>query len=158
MMATALGRYMLYTRDGAFMTAQSDGSLAPAAAPSPAADFAVAPAGAAFTLAPQSTKTSVATVTFAPADGCATFPEAPLNATGTPFKGATAYGAVKGIVEGHNHWMAWDSFGGRFRCGKPWDAYGITYALPDCADRYGPEGSAAPVENTLGYGSPVHPH
>ncbi|MDX6639083.1 MAG: hypothetical protein QOF12_94, partial [Solirubrobacteraceae bacterium] len=54
--ATALGRYMLYTRDGAFMTAQGDGSLQPATAPSPAADFEVAPAGTAFTLAPQSTK------------------------------------------------------------------------------------------------------
>ena len=156
--ATALGRYMLYTKDGAFMTAQRDGSLQPATAPSPAADFEVAPAGTAFTLAPQSTKASVATVTFAPASGCATFPEASLDATGTPFKGATSFGAVKGIVEGHNHWMAWDSFGGQFRCGKPWDAYGITYALPDCADRYGPEGSTAVVENTLGYGNPVHPH
>jgi hypothetical protein len=156
--ATALGRYMLYTKDGAFMTAQSDGSLQPATAPSPAADFEVAPAGASLTLAPQSTKASVATVTFAPADGCATFPEASLDTTGTPSKGATAFGAVKGILEGHNHWMAWNSFGGRFRCGKPWDAYGITYALPDCSDRYGPQGSSAPVENTLGYGNPVHPH
>src|SRR6187431_2374380 len=77
--ATALGRYMLYTKDGAFMTAEDDGSLSPAEEPSPGADFEVAPAGAAFTLTPQSTKTSVASVTFAPAEGCATFPEAPLN-------------------------------------------------------------------------------
>src|SRR5215212_9408971 len=156
--ATALGRYMLYTKDRAFMTAQSDGSLKPAEEPSPAADFEVAAAGAAFTLKPQSTTTSVATVTFAPAHGCATFPEAPLNASGKPFKGPTAYSAVKGIVEGHNHWMAWDSFGGHFRCGKPWDAYGITYALPDCEDRYGPQGSAAPIQNTLGYGNPAYTH
>src|SRR5947209_12106944 len=79
MKATALGRYMLYTKDGAFMTAQGDGSLQPASAPSPAADFEVAPSGSAFTLAPQSTKAGVATVTFTPASGCATFPEAPLN-------------------------------------------------------------------------------
>src|SRR3954452_21281912 len=52
MKATALGRDMLYTKDGAFMTAQDDGSLKPATAPSPAADFAVQNAGSAFTLAP----------------------------------------------------------------------------------------------------------
>src|SRR3954447_22799346 len=46
--ATALGRYMLYTKDGAFITAQSDGSLRPAATPSPAADFEVARSGSAF--------------------------------------------------------------------------------------------------------------
>jgi hypothetical protein len=158
MKATALGRYMLYTKDSKFLTAGSDGKLAPADQPSPAADFELAPSGSGFTLAPQSTKKSIATVTFAPATGCAAFPEAPLNATGKAFKGATEFGAVKGILEGHNHWMAWNSFGGTLRCGKPWDAYGITYALPDCADRYGPQGSAAPVQNTLGYGSPVHPH
>ncbi|MFL5846249.1 MAG: Coagulation factor 5/8 type domain-containing protein [Solirubrobacteraceae bacterium] len=158
MKATALGRYMLYTKDGKFLTAGADGKLAAADAPSPAADFAVQAAGTGFTLAPESTKKSIATVSFTAADGCAEFPEASLDATGTPAKGATEFGAVRGIVEGHNHWMAWDSFGGQFRCGAPWDKYGITYALPDCADRYGPQGGASPVENTLGYGNPVHPH
>src|SRR3954447_21301807 len=152
---TALGSYLLYTKDGRYLAA-GDAGLAPADAPSPAADFVVDDAGAgAFTLAPKSTKATVATVKFTAAQGCKDFPEAPLDATGTPFKGATSYGAVRGIVEGHNHWMAWDSFGGRFRCGKPWDAYGITYALPGCSARYAPQGTAAPVANTLGYGNPV---
>src|SRR3954453_4683768 len=48
--ATALGRYMLYTKDGKFMTAQDAGSLPAADAPSPAADFAVASSGTGFTL------------------------------------------------------------------------------------------------------------
>src|SRR3954447_26981948 len=158
MKATALGSYLLYTKDRKYLAA-GDSGLAPADAPSSAADFVVADAsGGAFTLAPKSTKATVATVRFAKATGCADFPEAALDATGTPFKGATSYGAVRGIVEGHNHWMAWNSFGGTLRCGKPWDSYGITFALPDCADRYGPEGSAAAVANTLGYGNPVHPH
>src|SRR4051812_31465943 len=131
MKATALGSYLLYTKDRKYLAA-GDGGLAPADAPSPAADFVVADAGgAAFTLAPKATKAVAATVKFTPATGCAAFPEAPLNATGRPFKGATSYGAVRGIVEGHNHWMAFGSFGARFRCGKPWDAYGITFALPD---------------------------
>ena len=153
--ATALGRYLLYTKDGKFLTAGADGTLAPAADPSPAADFELAEAGEQFTLAPQSTKQVIATVSFAPADGCAEFPEAGLQAEGTPSKGATEYGRVGGIVEGHNHWMAWGSFGGRFRCGQPWHQYGITRALPDCEERYGPQGSTAPVQNTLGYGNPA---
>src|SRR3954453_15070785 len=158
MKATALGSYLLYTKDSKYLTA-GEGGLAPADQPSPAADFVVADAGGGtFTLAPKSTQKPVATVRFAKATGCADFPEAALDATGTPFKGATSYGAVRGIVEGHNHWMAWSSCGGTLRCGKPWDAYGITFALPDCSDRYGPEGSAAGVANTLGYGNPVHPH
>jgi hypothetical protein len=139
--ATALGRYLLYTKDGAFITAQGDGTLAPAAAPSPAADFAIQESGDALTLAPQSTKTVVATVTPVGAGGCAEFPEAGLNATGTPSRGATEYGRVGGIVEGHMHWMAYQYFGGHFRCGKPWDPYGITFALPDCADNEGPQGT-----------------
>jgi hypothetical protein len=157
--ATALGRYLLYRPDGTFVTAQGDGSLQPAATPGPAADFTVQEAGGdAFTLAPQSTGAPVATVTFAPAEGCAEFPEAELQATGTPSRGATEYGRVGGIVEGHMHWMAYDYFGGKFRCGRPWHAYGIQYALPDCQDIEGPQGTAAAVQNTLSFGNPVQPH
>ena len=83
--ATALGRYLLYTKDAKFLAAQEDGKLAPADAPSPAADFAVEDAGGdAFRLVPQSTGKPVATVTFTPAQGCAEFPEADLQAAGTP--------------------------------------------------------------------------
>jgi len=157
--ASALGRYLLYSKDGKFLTAQDDGSLTQQDAPSPAADFTVQEAaGDGFTLAPQSTGKPVATVTFTPADGCADFPEADLQATGTPSKGATEYGRVGGIVEGHNHWMAYGSFGGHFRCGSPWHEYGIAYALPDCAEVEGPQGLAAPLQNAFTYGNPVQPH
>jgi hypothetical protein len=37
-----------------------------------------------------------------PADGCAVFPEAELNATGTPAKGATPYAATKGFIDAHS--------------------------------------------------------
>jgi hypothetical protein len=155
--ATALGRYLLYRTDGTFLAAGENGSLAPAAAPSPAADFAVEDAGGGrFALVPQSTGRAAATVAFAPAQGCAEFPEAPLNAEGTPSKGATEYGEVGGLVEGHMHWMAWQYFGGQFRCGRPWHAYGIAAALPDCADKEGPQGAGAPVQNALN-GTP-QPH
>jgi hypothetical protein len=157
--ASALGRYLLYTTDGRFLTAGANGALTPAAAPSPAADFAVEDAGGdAFRLVPQSTGEAVATVTFAPADGCAEFPEAGLQAEGTPSSGATEFGTVGGIVEGHMHWMAFGYFGGKFRCGRPWHPYGITAALPDCADNEGPQGTAAPLQNTLNYGNPGQAH
>jgi microsomal dipeptidase-like Zn-dependent dipeptidase len=157
--ATALGRYLLYRPDATFVAAQPDGSLGVAAAPSPAADFAVEEAGGdTFRLAPQSTRTTVATVRFAPAEGCAQFPEAGLDAVGTPATGATEYGRVQGVLEGHMHWMAYDYFGGRFRCGRPWHAYGIAAALPDCADNEGPQGTAAPLQNTLNYDNPAQPH
>jgi hypothetical protein len=157
--ATALGRYMLYTKDAKFLAAQDDGKLAPADAPSPAADFAVEEAGGeSFRLVPQSTGRPVATVTFTPAQGCAEFPEAELQAEGTPSKGETEFGRVGGIVEGHMHWMAYGYFGGQFRCGRPWHAYGIQAALPDCADKEGPRGTAAPLQNTLNYGNPAQAH
>jgi len=156
---TALGRYMLFRTDGTFVAAGEDGQLVPAAEPSPAADFAVEEAGGdAFRLVPQSTGQPVATVQFQPAEGCAGFPEAELQAEGEPSKGATEYGRVGGIVEGHMHWMAFQYFGGQFRCGQPWHPYGIAYAMPDCADKEGPQGTAAPLQNTLNYGNPGQPH
>ena len=95
---------------------------------------------------------------FAPATGCATFPEADLNATGTPSKGALPYGRVGGLVDGHMHWMTFEYFGGNFHCGRPWHAYGIASALPDCASIEGPGGVAATFQNFLNYGNPAQPH
>src|SRR3954454_7438700 len=59
MKATALGSYLLYTKDRRYLAA-GDGGLAPADEPSSAADFVVAGAGAStFTLAPKSTSKTV---------------------------------------------------------------------------------------------------
>ena len=53
------------------------------------------------------------------------------------------------------HWMTYEYFGGRFHCGKPWDAYGITYALPGLrGDRRPAGGTARRVQNFLNYGNP----
>src|SRR4051794_34278077 len=179
MQATTLGRYLLYRPDRTFLAAQDDGSVAPASEPSPAADWSVRPAGnGLFTLAPQSAGDRVlavnsggagtlaapagagdaARIRFTPASGCATYPEAPLDATGRPSKGATSFGQVGGLVEGHMHWMTFEFLGGKFHCGRPWHPYGIRYALPDCSSVEGPQGSAAPFQNFLNYGSPEKPH
>jgi microsomal dipeptidase-like Zn-dependent dipeptidase len=179
MQATALGRYLLYRPDRKFVAAQGDGSVAPASEPSPAADWTVEDAGGGtFTLAPVSANGRLLTIgaagsgsladratagegarlRFVPADGCATYPEADLNATGTPAKGGSTYGRVGGLVEGHMHWMTYEYLGGKFHCGRPWHPYGIPYALPDCSSVEGPQGSAAPTQNFLNYGNPGQAH
>jgi hypothetical protein len=159
MQATTLGRYLLYRPDRTYLAAQPDGSLAPADAPSPAADFEVNDGGSgSFTVAPQSAPAMKTTVRFVPAGGCAVFPEADLNAAGTPAANPLSFGKVGGIVEGHMHWMTFEYLGGNFHCGQPWHPYGITYALPDCSSVEGPQGAAAPVQNFLNYGSPAAPH
>src|SRR5206468_13130484 len=125
MQATALGRYLLYLPDRTFLASQDAGSVATAGAPSPAADWRVEDSGGGtFSLTPVSGGRALTGVGFTAADGCAVYPEAELNGTGTPAKGATPYGHVGGLVEGHMHWMTYEYLGGRFHCGKPWDAYG----------------------------------
>jgi hypothetical protein len=159
MQATTLARYLLYRPDRTFLTAQSDGSVASAAAPSAAGDWRVDEAAdGTFTLTPQLTGGRALTVRFVAADGCAVYPEAPLDATGEPRKGETPYGKVGGLVEGHMHWMTYEYIGGNFHCGRPWHPYGIAYALPDCSSIEGPQGLGAPVQNFLNFGNPAQPH
>jgi hypothetical protein len=173
MQATTLGRYLIYRPDGTFVAAQGDGSVAPDKAPSPAADWRLTPAGGgAFRLSPQSAKTkalavqgdgsgrlaSTGSIRFTKTAGCATFPEAPLDARGRPARASTSFGRVGGLVEGHMHWMTFEYIGGNFHCGRPWHPYGIRYALPDCSSVEGPEGEAAPFQNFLNYGNPAQPH
>jgi hypothetical protein len=179
MQATTLGSYLLYRPDQTVLAAQGDGSVAPQQQASPAADWRVDDAaGGTFTLSPASAPGKVLAVgqsgtlavvdpagadqaahlSFAPAQGCAVYPEADLGATGTPSKGDTSYGTVGGIVEGHMHWMTYEYLGGNFHCGRPWHPYGIAYALPDCSSTDGPNGSAAPVQNFLNFGNPAAAH
>src|SRR3954470_1992794 len=145
MQAADLGAYLLYRPDGTYVTLAG-----------------VSPQPAIWTVDAGATTISSGgvsrPVTFTPATGCAVFPEADLNATGTPSKGATPFGKVGGLVDGHMHWMTYEYFGGNFHCGAPWSAYGITAALPDCASIEGPGGTAAPFQNFLNYGNPVQPH
>jgi hypothetical protein len=157
MQATALGSYLLYRPDRTFLAAEN-GAVAPASAPSPAADWVVK-GKRVFTLTPRSgTGPALKSVRFKRAKGCATYPEAALDARGKPAKGPTAFGQVSGLVEGHMHWMTYEFLGGKFHCGRPWHPYGIPYALPDCSSDEGPQGSSAPFQNFLNYGSPEHPH
>src|SRR3954447_8498877 len=176
--ATDLGSYLLYRTAGDFLAAGAGDTVAPAPQPSPAADWVVEDApGGGFTLSPKSAPDRLLAITggglalvprasggdatrfqFTPASGCAVYPEADLNATGTPARGEVPYGQVRGLMDGHMHWVNFEYLGGNFHCGRPWSPYGIPYALPDCSSIEGPGGAASPMQNFLNFGSPVAPH
>ena len=79
-------------------------------------------------------------VQFVPHSGCAEFPEAKLNARGTPFKGTNPDGTVFGYAETHMHLGGSEALGGRLGYGSPFHKFGITHALGDCAEDHGPNG------------------
>lgn len=178
MQATALGRYLLYSRTKAFPAEAADGSLQHVAVPGPAADFAfkaVTPdtfelttlstgkllsasgPGGTLTLVPPSSAGPATHFLLAPATGCADFPEIDTNTTGTPSKGKTPYGTMRGWFDSIDHQMAFEFIGGGLHCGRPWSPYGASVALVDCPD-HGPNGSSAALENALSFGDPTHMH
>jgi hypothetical protein len=148
-----------------------------ASRPSSDANWRVDPAGAAFVLSlrpsgrvlavgdggalvprdPSAASTPAAQFTFAPASGCAVYPEVQVNATGQPSRGRWAFGEVSGLLDAHMHMMAFEFLGGRIHCGRPWHPFGAPSALRDCPDHY-PNGAGAVGENTISYGNPVGTH
>ncbi len=172
--ATDLGRYLLYDHDAGFLST-AGGTVSRTTDSGPPADFTVAPTAAndAFTLvslggrALAADGSSALTLTdpqgagdagrftFVPAEGCATFPEAELNATGTPGTGPTPYSETRGMIDAHMHMMAFEFLGGDLHCGKPWDPYGITHALPTCSkDDPANQQAASVVDKFLAGGTP----
>ncbi|MCR2747936.1 hypothetical protein [Limnobacter parvus] len=93
-----------------------------------------------------------------PATGCAVFPEAELNATGTPFTGTTSDGKVVGWVDTHIHIGGSEALGGKVAHGRPFHPFGITKALNSCAADHGPQGTLGVLDNLLATGSPVNQH
>lgn len=151
MRASALGEYLLYGRQREVL-AVSEGVIGPAKTPSAAAVWKVDGTGAGgFILANGATQTSTP-ATFVPDSGCADFPEAQTGAEGTPGPGVGADGSIVGTIDAHAHITAYEFMGGNFHCGRPWHPYGVTYALPDCAQyRTGTNGLIA---DFLDYGAP----
>ena len=172
MQATDLGRYLLYGRKRDFLTGGSDNRVTAAPRASVAADWRVEVDGDAFKLTLPSADRALGTTssgdlvlvptpsagrfTFERAQGCPEFPEVEVSATGTPGPGPQPYGEVRGFLEAHMHWMAFEFLGGDAHCGRPWHPFGAEHALVDCPDHY-PNGSAAVLENALsGGGRPTH--
>jgi hypothetical protein len=163
MQATSLGRYVLVAPDGMRPSMDSDGAITPAPIGVLSAIWQVRGASkTAFTLTSTTTRKKFAIAgvryEFRKRTGCASLPEAQVNARGPAFKGTHPVSDVRGTIDAHTHVTAFEFIGGDFHCGRPWDPFGVTFALPDCASIQGPQGSNAPVQNFVDYGEPVHPH
>jgi hypothetical protein len=159
--ATDLGRYLLLGPGG--YLAMADGSVTTAPAASPDTDWVVDQTDGGFALRLTSPDRPLlidgaTRFTFRTASGCATFPEVDLDVTGPYPRGATSYEEVRGFLDGHLHMMAFEYFGGRAHCGRPWHPYGASVALVDCPDHMVANGSAAVMENLLKTGLPIGTH
>ena len=84
--------------------------------------------------------------------------EAEVGATGAPFRGTDASGAVRGYVDAHLHITANQRAGGRVIYGEPFDPRGIEAALGNDAGEHGPDGSADITGNLLRSGLPFGMH
>ena len=175
MKATELGAYMFYGKQGDFLGASGDRA---ASQPRPDANadwrvdgkkdaFRIELIGGGKALAVDGDGNLVVTdsaaagerglFAFAGAQGCPAFPEVETNVDGDPSKGATSFGETRGLVDAHMHMMAFEFLGGKAHCAKPWDRFGVTQALVDCAD-HEPGGAGAALENVLSYGTPARQH
>ena len=149
--AAALGIYLLYTPSGRFLNS----GLTVASTPSTASEWTVTGSGTTgFTITGQTG--SGIPVRFIATSGCATFPEAQVDAYGQPFRGAAPESDVLGTVDGHSHITAFEFFGGDWHCGRPWSPFGVVYALPySCAkDEQGTNGV---LEDLLDFGASPRP-
>ena len=76
---------------------------------------------------------------FEPVSGCATYPEASSNFTGTPFSGTQPDGTVLGHADVHVHISATEFLGGA-EWGRPYHKFGVEHALGNCSVAHGPTG------------------
>ncbi|MDX6640815.1 MAG: hypothetical protein QOF12_1826 [Solirubrobacteraceae bacterium] len=169
MQATALGKYLLYTRDRRVLTAAADGIVAPVAAPSEQGDWRVDVSGAGYTLTlPDGRRLGVAagalragptaaTFSFTKASGCPAYPDSDTDVIGAPTRGPAPWAGTQGLLESHLHWMAFEFAGGDAHCGRPWSPYGVAYAMVDCPD-HKPGGAGLLFENILSGRSPTATH
>jgi hypothetical protein len=152
MQAAALGIYLLYGPKANYLTS----GLTSVSTPSTATEWRVdGSATSGFTITNAAGGAAIP-VSFVPAGGCATYPEADLDATGPSFAGASPEGNVLGTVEGHAHVTAFEFLGGDWHCGRPWSPFGAPYALPaSCAsDEVGANGA---FEAFLDFGGATRP-
>ena len=155
--ATELGTYVLYNRNKKFLTGTGD-RVSWAGRPSTDAEFTVRrrgdgftftlPSGAALTRTADGTRlTSRATAyPLRLTTGCAAYPEIGTGVSGRPHAGVTDIQEVRGYVDAHTHGMAYEFLGGEVHCGKPWDKYGVAFALVDCKDHTLTTGKGAALE------------
>jgi hypothetical protein len=156
MQAAALGVYLLYTPAGEYLSDAGGGALGAQSAPSAAGEWRVnGSARRGFTVTNAATGSRFP-VRFAPATGCAPYPEALVDAAGPAFTAASPEADVLGTVEGHAHVTAFELFGGDWHCGTPWSQFGAPYALPASCARY-QQGTNGQVEVFLDFGGSPRP-
>ncbi|GAB2742916.1 hypothetical protein [Nocardioides pakistanensis] len=175
--ATDLGKYLLYGTAKDFVAAGSGDPLGLTGAagvvaadkPSTSADWTIVKQGKAFHLTLPSAKRALgvdqagrlvlaekpAAFSIRRTSGCAAWPEVETNVTGRPHRGETSFAEVRGYTDAHTHGMAFEFLGGEVHCGKPWDPYGVEYALVDCEDHTLTGGNGAVLEGFLS-GRPSH--
>ncbi len=166
--ATDLGRYLLFGSAEDFLAQDTTpllgGDAATAASgPSESADWTVRRAGSSYTFTLKSSGDSLAvgdggTLVLAAeptafalhtTSGCADWPEIGDDISGRTFQGVSDIAETRGYVDAHTHGMAFEFLGGDAHCGKPWDKYGVTYALQDCEDHTATNGCGSPLETAL---------
>ncbi len=170
MQATELGKYLFYGEAKDFL-GLNGAAVEVATAPSGQTTWIVDGAAGQFTIVNEAGNLALSVngsdqlvsvpaaqaeaFTFVPADGCAVYPEIPLNATGDPNTNLPRYGEVEGTMDGHMHMMAFEFLSGTAHCGQPWHRFGVEYALRDCQDHIDSDGCTAVLETFLG-GDPCH--
>ena len=76
-------------------------------------------------------------------EGCATFPELSVDATGTPSKTTFEDGDLFGFVDAHSHILSNFGFGGGgIFHGAPFHRLGVEHALSSCEQFHGEDGRA----------------
>lgn len=151
------GSAQLYT------AATSSRNLGIADAPSDGAEWTVTESAGYFSIASTLTgdqlaiNDSAGRFSFVPQGGCTAYPEAELNATGTPFKGKNPDGTVFGYAETHMHLGGSEALGGKLGYGSPFHKFGITHALGNCEVDHGPNGSFDALDAVVNSGRNYFP-
>ncbi len=166
MQATGLGSYLLYGPDGQMPEARASDRVTPSPDAGPAADWKITSRGNQIQLTNVSTGGNLSVSwrgrvtqsqssnfrwSLEPAEGCSTFPEVEVNASGPPFIGQGPGAELEGFLDAHVHVTAFEFLGGRFHCGRPFSPYGVMDALKDCPD-HALDGRFAVAENFLSQG------
>jgi microsomal dipeptidase-like Zn-dependent dipeptidase len=99
-------------------------------------------------------------IALRPATGCAAFPEASVDVSGTPASSRGKGDTVRGIVDAHLHITADMRAGGDVFGGEPFDRFGVVRALGAATDAavHGADGSLDVTGNLLRDGVPFGTH